>query len=110
MCDVDWERHVEGLTRWHPEVIQELLDTSVSSRDHMRGHGTLGFITDHRHHPSGLDLVSELHHIDGQVARIPYMNLDSYFLYPVLIFTDTREAFLVHLREPDSHVIHLGAI
>jgi hypothetical protein len=107
MRDVDWERHVERLTRRHPEVIQELLDASISGRHHMRGHGILGSRGDHPVRP---DLVSELHHVDGQITRITHMNLDVCFFNPALILSYAWQTPLVALRKPDTHAIHLRAV
>src|SRR6266851_6364391 len=99
MRDVDWRWHVERLARRNAEVIQELPNTAVSSGLLVGRHGAL---RQDRNHPASPDLVSELHHLDGQIARIPHMNCDSRFLHPALIRSNAWETPFVGLRKPNA--------
>jgi hypothetical protein len=104
---VDWGWHVQRLTRWDAKVIQEQLDRPISSRLDMHGHGILRLS---RNHPVGPDFKSELRYVDGQIARVPYVDSDSRFLNSVLILSDARKALFIGLREPNTDSIHLRTI
>src|SRR6266699_430530 len=71
------------------------------------GAGSLGPRGDHPVRP---DLVSELHHVNGQITRITRMNLDVCFFNPALILSYAWQTPLVTLRKPDTHAIHLRAV
>jgi hypothetical protein len=104
---VDWGWHVQRLTRWDAKVIQEQLDRPISSRLDMHGHGTL---RPSGNHPVGPDFKSELRYVDGQIARVPYVDSDSCFLNSVLILSDAWKALFIGLREPNTDPIHLRTI